>query len=85
MFTTVRAKMRIRKIELYDSPKGGGQVTLSAVYSGDKNSEDNTFSQATPSAELTMMVTNPPAFDFFKKVWEEEKKVYLDFSVAETS
>ena len=83
MLSSVRGKFRVNKIELYDYPEGGGQVSLSAVYGGDKNSEDNTYSEATPSGEIKMMVSNPPAFEFFRKAREEKKAIYCDFTLAQ--
>jgi len=55
------------------------QVKMSACYSPDKNSEDNQFSQATPSGDLTMMISNPDAMDFLKP----NTKYYLTFVEAE--
>ena len=42
-------------------------VTLSAVYSSDPESENWSYSQATPSANLTMFINNHAAFGFFKE------------------
>lgn len=54
-------------------------ISLHAVYSSDKNEEDNQFSKATPWGEYRMTVTNPKAFGFFKP----QKKYYLDFTEVE--
>jgi hypothetical protein len=61
-----------------DGTKAGEQVTLSAVYSPDPNSENYSFSQATPNAMLTMWISNPQAFDFF----EEGAQYVLTFEKA---
>lgn len=65
----------------YDSEKkhyvpGGSQlVKLSAVYGGDKNDEDNQFSEATPSGTIEMMVSAEDAKGFI----QEGKKYYVSF------
>ncbi len=58
----------------------GELVNLTAVYGTDDkdNEENNQFSEATPSGELTMMVSNPDAKGFF----EVGKDYYLDFTEA---
>jgi hypothetical protein len=48
-----------------DGAKAAEQVLLGAVYSSDPNSENYSFSKYTPSASLSMHITNPEAFDFF--------------------
>lgn len=53
----------------------GVEVKLDASYS-DNNVEDNQFSQATPSGNLTMHVDNPEAKEFFKP----GKQFYMDFT-----
>lgn len=44
----------------------GREVKLSAVYSSDPNSPNYSYSQATPSADLRLFVTNPAAYEQFK-------------------
>ena len=78
----VRAKMNVTGIELYQYPKGSGRVKMTAVHD-DKHPENNSFSQATPSGECSLHVSNPPAFAFFKRAFDEDKSVYLDFTIAE--
>lgn len=59
---------------------GGVQIHLTAVYSNDPNSENKAFSDATPSAEMTMFIAGgKPAADLF----EAGKEYYLDFTKAE--
>jgi hypothetical protein len=50
-----------------DGSKASEQVTLSAVWSDDKNSENYSYSQATPNATLNMYISNPQAFGFFEE------------------
>jgi hypothetical protein len=69
----MRAKFRCNSVT--DFGYGSKEVKLSAVYSNEKNTEDNQFSTATPSGELRMMVSNPAAQDWFKP----GKDYYLDF------
>lgn len=77
MSKTVRAKFKVD--EVTDYGYGAKRVKLSAVYSHDRNSEDNQFSQATPSGSIEMMVTNPDALEFI----QPGKSYYVDFSEAE--
>jgi len=55
-------------------------VKLSAVYGTDDkdNEENNQFAEATPYAELSMLISNPNAKDFFSV----GKNYYLDFQEA---
>jgi hypothetical protein len=71
---TVRAKLSCTS-----AVKGpyGTQVSFWALYSN--NPEDNSFAQATPSAQLNMMVNNPSAEEFF----EPGKTYFLDFKKVE--
>ena len=75
---SLRAKFKVSQLTDFGSYDGGKtpnlKVTLNAVYSSDKASEDNQFSMATPSGELWMMVSNPNAEGFFKP----GKSYYLD-------
>ena len=52
---------------------------MRAVYGGSTNAEDNTFSEATPSAELKMTVTNKALHGKFKP----GQKFYVDFTPAD--
>lgn len=54
------------------------KVKLSAVYGGEKNSEDNTYSAATPTGSIEMEITN-------KSLWgniDPGRKFYVDFTPA---
>lgn len=82
MSQKLRAKFAVQHITdfgSYDGKHPNLKVQLNAVYSGDKNSEDNQFSAATPSGDCWMMISNPQADGFFKP----GKKYYLDFTEAE--
>lgn len=58
----------------YPNAKGWTTVDLQAVYSNSK--EDNQFSEATPSAHLTMTVTTENGKSFF----QPGESYYLDFT-----
>lgn len=69
----IKAKMKVDTIEEHFYKQAGNpvqtsskQVKLSAVYSNDPSSENYSFSQATPTANLTMYINNPEAFAFFE-------------------
>ncbi len=55
------------------------ELKLHAVYGNSTNKEDNTFSEATPSATLTMSITNKALHGQFKP----GQKFYVDFTLAE--
>lgn len=59
----IRARMKCTKKICYE---GLQEITLGAVYSEDKTSPNYSFSQATPSANMTMSVTNPSAYNQFE-------------------
>jgi hypothetical protein len=69
----VHAKMKVDAIVENFYKQAGNQVqtsskqvTLSAVYSSDPTTPNYSFSQATPTANLTMYINNPDAFAFFE-------------------
>lgn len=73
----VRAKFRVRDIKHLQTPSPDNvcaELTFFAVYDDGKGNE--TWSKATPSGDLKMLVTNPSAIDKF----EIGKDYYLDFS-----
>lgn len=55
----------------------GTEISMWALYS--ENKEDNSYAQATPSGQLTMIVNNPSAEEFFVP----GGKYFLDFTKAE--
>lgn len=77
----LRTKFQVEHITdfgSYDKVNPNKKVKLNAIYSHNKNTEDNQFSSATPSGMLEMMISNPNAVDFF----QPGKKYYLDISEA---
>ena len=78
----VRAKFSVTPI-LKDSG-GNAVVNLYAVYKGDESSSENeSFSNSTPSGNVSLYLTNPAATEFFEKL--SGKYVYLDFTEATAS
>lgn len=71
----MRAKFSVSKVT---NQPWGEEVTLHAVYSSANNEEDNQFSEATPTGQLLMTVSNPKAKGFL----QEGKSYYLDFTEA---
>lgn len=69
----LKAKMQVWDVEENGWAKGeeftknNERVILTAVYSPDPADENYSYSQATPSAHLTMTINNPQAFGFFEK------------------
>lgn len=74
----VRAKFYVVSVTPQSAPEGAKEIHLTAVNPNNPNHENTAFWTATPSGELRMLITNPPAADYFK-VGEE---YYLDFSPA---
>ena len=70
--------VRCRKKQHY-VPGGAQTVKLNAVYGGSTNAEDNQFSEATPSGEITMTVSAEAAKGFI----QEGKKYYVYFEECE--
>jgi len=78
--STMRAKFRVAKVEKFETSE---RITFAAVakstgYPADGSDEDNSFAKWTPSAELTMTITNPALHGQF----EVDQKYYADFSPA---
>lgn len=67
--------MKVDNVEVYPN---GESISLSAVYSEDKTSENYSYSVATPSAQLKMFIANPSAFGAFELGGE----YIVDFSPA---
>lgn len=70
----IKAKMKCTNVTKHDS---GEVVSFEAVVSGSE--ENKSFSAATPSASLTMNVSNPVA----RGAFEVGKEYYLDFAPVE--
>lgn len=60
---TVSARMSCDQIVV---TQYGRQVNLVAVYSDDKSSPNYSYSKATPSGNINLMITNPGAFEQFE-------------------
>ncbi len=75
MSTSMRAKFQLSSVTF-----NGHSETLKfiAVYGGATNKEDNTYSEATPSADLSMCVTNKALHGKFRP----GDKFYVDFTPA---
>lgn len=79
--STMRAKLVVANVEKHESYE---RLTFNAVaksggYPDDGSDEDNTFAKWTPSADLSMSITNPALFGLF----EIGQKFYADFSPAD--
>ena len=77
---TMRAKFVVADVEKFETHE---RLTFHAVgrdgaYPDDGSDEDNSFAKWTPSADLTMSITNPALFGQF----EAGMKVYADFTKA---
>jgi hypothetical protein len=77
----MRAKMTVRSVEM---PYSGVQrLSMSAVtskpFDAEGNSEDNTYARYTPTASLTLDITNPSLHGKF----EQGDTFYVDFTRAE--
>ena len=73
---TVRAKMLC--LQVTKTNWGAEIVKLSAVFTGDNNSEDNTYARATPQATVEMTIDNIYAQGAFVP----GQKYYVDFTYA---
>jgi len=67
----IEAKLQCVSVQEFYSPgtaskKTGESVTLNAVYSSDPESPNHAWSIATPSAQFTLHISNPQAWDAFK-------------------
>lgn len=71
----VIARMRCHAIKAHGDY--GKTVYLSPVYSPDPSDPNYSYSQATPSGEVYLQITNPGAYEQF-----EENKVY-DMTIVE--
>lgn len=81
MSLKLRTKWTCTEVVDYGNLYGGSQkrAKLNTVYSNEKNSEDNQFSNATPSGDCQQVITNPneDVQSFFKPgkkyyaTWEE--------------
>lgn len=67
--STVTARMQVWNVIKYNGNDGAQSyedITLHPVYSSDPNHPNYSFSQATPSGQVQMHISNPGAFGFFE-------------------
>lgn len=79
----IRAKFRchiIRKFEATQYSKASERVSLHPVYDSNPEHENHKWSEATPSGEIEMSITNPDACGKF----EEGKEYFVDFTPTES-
>lgn len=74
--TTMRAKLKISGVTKHE---GGWAETLQFYAVSGGTPEDNSFSKATPTAELKICITNPDLMGKF----EPGQTFYVDFTPAQ--
>lgn len=65
----VVARFQCHTIKAFENAEGIAQskeVSFSAVYSADPESPNKQFTDSTPNATLTMLITNPNAYGWFR-------------------
>ena len=72
-----RGKFKVIQITRNHYNPQAAEIKLGAVYS--QSPEDQTYATATPSAEITMQVTNPAAAEKLQL----GKSFYVDFTAIE--
>ena len=77
----VTAKFFVNAIEQYAAPADSGSVKL--VANNSKEGDNKDWSLYTPSGSITMMITNPPAFDFFKQAMKDKSALLVSFDVMQ--
>jgi hypothetical protein len=77
----VKAKFRVTKIEMYESPQGSGNVTLTA--GNDKEGDNTDWSQWTPNGSIQMTVNNPEAFKVFVDALQSKTRFYVNFETLD--
>lgn len=65
--------MQVQQVTISDY---SDTVSLSAVYGGSTNKEDNSYAAATPSGRLELQVSNPEVRGLFKP----GQKFYVDLT-----
>jgi hypothetical protein len=76
------AKFRCHVVHQFPASQYSGaseRVSLHPVYSDNPEDENHKWSQATPSGEITMSITNPGACGIFK----EGKEYLINFTEVE--
>lgn len=87
MSNVMRAKLKVTHVGEVTGAEGQmqcqslkfGAVYKDGAYPADGSDEDNTFALFTPSAEMSMTITNPALIGKFA----EGQKFYVDFTSAE--
>lgn len=82
--TAMRAKLVIDKVTRHSETSESlsfRAVGKSESYPADGSDENNTFAMWTPSASLSMSITNPALIGKFN----EGEEYYVDFSLAEAA
>ena len=75
----VRAKFQCVGInQMFGNPDGSAEVRLIPVYGSSSNPANAEWSKWTPSGEIKMLITNPPAIEAF----ELGKEYFVDFTPA---
>lgn len=84
MTVSARMKCNLVSSNLYqdyktkqDEPSKAKKIVLNAVYANDPNDPNYSYSEATPSGELMLWITNPNAYGYF-----EQGKTY-DITIKE--
>ncbi len=78
MSTTMRAKMKIARIEKFETCERlfFAAVCKSGSYPADGLDEDNTFAKFSPQGDLSITITNPALIGQF----QPGEAYYLDFT-----
>lgn len=76
----MRAKMKVQFVDQQETCLNLSLVAVGrdGAYPEDGSDENNTFAKWTPSASVSMCVTNPELFGKFK----EGDEFYVDFTAA---
>lgn len=75
----VRAKFRVTMVSQVDWSEKTRIVKMQPVFASSAEDPNKCWSEATPSGEIEMHITNPAAYDQFQL----GKAYYLDFTPAE--
>lgn len=80
MSTSMRAKLKINRIEQHSATCETlhFNAVCAKTYPADGSDEDNTFAKFSPSATLTIQITNPALVGQFKP----GETYYVDFTEA---
>jgi hypothetical protein len=77
----VRAKFFVNAVEQYAAPADSGTVKL--IANNQKEGDNIDWSKWTPSGSISMMITNPSAFEFFMKAMKDKSAIYVDFELVD--